>query len=135
MSQAAGIFHGPNGVGPDVENSFAPRLRPDLQLLEVEGDVLLIDPELGQLHLLDRLSVAIWPLLDGTATIAELVDDLSAGFNAPAHVVRQDLSTLVRALRRRELLDDSRPAGPSAQASESPTQGQGYGYLVDPPSP
>lgn len=133
MSQAAEIFHGPHGVGPDVENSFVPRLRADLQLLEVEGDVLVIDPGLGQLHLLDRLSAAIWPLLDGTATITELVEDLSAGFDTPAHVVREDLSTLVRALRRRELLDDSQPSGPSA--FEPPMAGEGYGYLVDPPAP
>lgn len=66
---------------------------PNLVLRE-EGDcALLYDPETGAVRVLNATAVAVWKLLDGRRTLAEVVDALRESFsdmddNAPEQVLK-----------------------------------------------
>lgn len=126
---------------PDpVAGSFTPRPTAGLLAMELEGELLLLDPRTNRLHVLDRLGTAIWNVLDGEVTVDELARDLAEVFDTPADTVRADLGQLVDALRAAALLDDVQPPAyllVGAGVSES-TENEGLwrpSYLADPPAP
>lgn len=141
------MAHDLNPVDP-IDGSSTPRRSGGLVSLELDGEVLLLDPRTDGLHHLDRLGTIIWKVLDGEATVDELVDDLADAFATPVDTVRTDLSSLLTTLAAVGLLDGSQPpahlvVGTKAAAeagTEAGATADGEGvwrpeYLVDPPAP
>ncbi|HET7486625.1 MAG TPA: PqqD family protein [Acidimicrobiales bacterium] len=123
-----------------VDGSWAPRPAPELTTVEIDGEALLLDPRTDGVHQLDRLGSVIWQVLDGEATVDELVDDLAAAFAAPPEQVRHDLGDLLVGLRGIGALDGAGPPDWMLRDSPAPpAEGDDDlwrpSYLVDPPAP
>ena len=73
-----------------------------------EGGVLL-HLKSGQYHGVDNVGWTIWNLLDGSRNIAELAQELRVHFpDAPSHL-NEDVSTFVRDLLERNLVEVIEP--------------------------
>ena len=69
-----------------------------------EGGVLL-HLQSGQYHGVDDVGWTIWNLLDGSRTIGDLAEELRVRFpDAPSHL-NEDVSTFVRDLLERNLVE------------------------------
>ena len=128
----------------DADELFAGAARPrpadGLVTYEVDDELLILDPRVDRLHQLDRLGTIIWSVLDGEATVDELVEDLADAFGVEPDLVRHDLGELLRDLDGLGLLDGSNAPGRSTPPVESDTGPPDDGlwrptYLVDPPAP
>lgn len=143
------MAHDPHNVKP-IEGSFAPRPAAGLVSADIDGELLLLDPRTDRLYQLDRVGSMIWSVLDGEATVDELVDDLADVFATPADAVRHDLGELLLALRGAGALDGDDPpehllhghdgshGGDHDGGSGSDVSADGVWrpvYLVDPPAP
>lgn len=133
-----------------IEGSFAPRPAAGLVSTDIDGETLLIDPRTDRVYQLDRVGSVIWSVLDGEASVDELVDDLADVFETNPDAVRHDLGEMLLALRAAGVLEGTPPpahlllAADPDDATPDATDGTGTddtdglwrpAYLVDPPAP
>ena len=109
----------------DLNSGSAPARAPDVLSIELGGETLLYDATTGAVHRLDQVGSVVWRLLDGDATVEELVGDLAAAFAVDPTVVRADVNDLVAGLEEASLL----AGGPGPEPQSSPA------LLTNPPSP
>ena len=83
---------------------------PSVRWRAIEGRVVLIDANEGELLHLNEVGSRVWELLDGTRSVAQLVDELHAGFDVSPARLHKDVSGFVRRLHRMELI--TRPDTP-----------------------
>jgi PqqD family protein of HPr-rel-A system len=86
-----------------------PRARGDLTVVELDGEAVVYDEATGNLHHLNPTATLIFSRCDGTATAAEISEELAAAFGLPREEIEPQVRRLLRALRRAELLE--RPDG------------------------
>lgn len=141
-----GHGHGAAYVRGPVEGTFVPRPVPGLHAIDVDREVLLLDPRTARLHLLDPVASVIWGVLDGEVTVDELAADLADVFGVPVPTVRADLDSLVRAFDGAALLEGveppahelvgARPAPADRTAGDQEAEGLWRpDYLGNPPAP
>ena len=87
------------GTSPDDRYERLPSVRWSV----IEGRVVLIDANEGELLHLNEVASRVWELLDGTRSVAQLVDELREGFDVSTVRLRKDVSKFVRKLHRMEL--------------------------------
>lgn len=75
-----------------------PRRHARVEAIEVDGELVLYHPVSNRATALDARASAIWQVLDGTVTVAELVDDLSTVFDADPETVRGDVDAMLTEL-------------------------------------
>jgi len=107
------------------KTSRVPTRAADVVFLEFDGEALVYHVRTGAVHRLDRIGSVVWHLLDGEASVAELVNDLSAAFAVEPNVVRDDVLDLLERLDQAFLLVD----GPAPDRPVEPS------LLINPPSP
>ena len=90
------------GLGTTPVDRYA-RL-PSVRWRVIEGRVVLIDANEGELLHLNEVGSRVWELLDGTRSVAELVDALHAGFDVSSTRLGKDVSKFLRKLHRMELI-------------------------------
>lgn len=73
------------------------------ELGEDEGGVLL-HLETGQYHGLNKTGAAIWSLIDGVNTFAEIVVKVRGQLAAPPTDLEQDVTVFLDDLRQRDLI-------------------------------
>jgi len=78
---------------------------PEVGTVEVDDRVIVVDEWAGRTHELNPTASIVWRCLDGEATIAEIVDDLSAAFGADRGQIDRDVTNLVRDFGALGLLD------------------------------
>ena len=88
------------GISPTERYERLPLLRWSV----IEGRVVLIDANEGELLHLNEVGSRVWELLDGTRSVAQLVDELHAGFDVSPARLRKDVNNFVRRLHRMELI-------------------------------
>lgn len=93
---------------------------------DLDGELVLYNPVDHRIHHLDRIGSIVWQLLDGQATIGELIDDLAAAFGSPRSVVEQDVGALIAELHSEGLLVNTS----SGRFEPYPAD-----HLSDPPNP
>ena len=88
-------------IAPDAK----PRLPRGVRLVnsEAQGGWVLLAPE--RIFKADAIAVEILKRCTGETTLAALVDDLAATFNAPRERVLADVTTLLRRLADKRLLE------------------------------
>ena len=130
-----------------ADGSFVPQRASGLVEVELDGELLLLDPRTDRLHVLDALGTVIWNVFDGDVTVDELTGDLAEVFGAPAETVRTDLGALVDALRAADLLEGTEPPAHHVVGTEAAEPPPGTtvpldmdglwrpDYLVNPPAP
>ena len=90
-----------NAIAPDAK----PRLPRGVRLThnEAQGGWMLLAPE--RIFKADAIAVEILKRCTGEATLAAIVDDLAATFNAPRERILADVSKLLRGLAEKKLLE------------------------------
>jgi pyrroloquinoline quinone biosynthesis protein D len=88
-------------IAPDAR----PRLPHGVRLVhsEAQGGWVLLAPE--RVFKADAIAAEIVKRCTGEATLAAIVDDLAAAFNAPRERILADVSKLLRGLAEKKLLE------------------------------
>jgi Coenzyme PQQ synthesis protein D (PqqD) len=84
---------------------------PSIRWTVIEGRVVLIDANEAELLHLNEVGSRVWALLDGTRSVAELVDEIHAEFDVSPARLSRDVRRFVGTLHRMELI---RKAGSTA---------------------
>jgi pyrroloquinoline quinone biosynthesis protein D len=89
----------------DVPLTARPRLPRGVRLThnEAQGGCVLLAPE--RAFKADAIAVEIVKRCTGEASIAQIVDDLAAAFNAPRERVETDVVNLLKGLAEKRLLE------------------------------
>ena len=95
---------GDNARPNELDASHPLRLADSVTRVPVEDEAVLYDDATNALHRLDPIGALVVRLFDGRATVAELVDDLAAAFEAPRERIHGDVAALVRTLADNGLL-------------------------------
>ena len=122
--------------------AWAPMIDPDVAWVSVDGEVVAIDPIAGDIHLINSTGALLWPLFDGTATVAELATDIADVFEIAlddafdqvnSFASRMVEASLVLGREVRERSDEGVQAAGGDDSEVAPTTGPLY--LVKPPDP
>ncbi|MEO8424607.1 MAG: PqqD family protein [Actinomycetota bacterium] len=84
-----------------------PRARDDLTVVELDGEAVIYDEETTELHRLNPTATIVFGLCDGTSTMRQMSADLAEAFGVPIEEVEPQVRTLVRELRKAQLLVSS----------------------------
>jgi hypothetical protein len=82
----------------------------DVVSREIEGELIIVPIAAGigdmedELYTMNGTGRAIWNGLDGTRTLRELIDGLTAAFQAPPEEIRKDVAGLLEELLRRKIV-------------------------------
>ena len=106
----------------DILASSAPVGRRSTRLIELGGQVLIYHEEIRHWIVLNRTASALWSCLDGSATVAEIADDLSAVFGAQPETVQEQVLHMVRVLGHQGMLEGivpfQPPSGPEVPVTD-----------------
>jgi hypothetical protein len=72
--------------------------------LEDEGQVVVYDAEHNQLIVLNELGAAVWFLVDGRRTVAEITEEVGGAFQIDMAEVGRDVEGFLGALEARGLV-------------------------------
>ncbi len=119
-----------------IGTSFAPRRSPSVATVELEGDFVLLDEGNGRLYRLNATAALPWSCFDGTATLDEIVTDLSDVFSSPRAQVLEDVLSVAWELGRSGLLAGVRSHEDCSALSawEHEAEWDDPHFLVEPPS-
>ena len=117
-----------------------PTRAPEPDVVDVGGELLLVDPRTDGIHQLNVQGGAVWSVLDGEGTVGDLVADLADAFEVDDDVVREDVHALLDRLKGAGLLAGAPPPEHAlvgaAPRAEDPEDGLWRpSYLFDPPAP
>jgi peroxiredoxin len=82
----------------DIDGGFVPRIKPEVNGVEVDGEAVLVIEGPWSVHWLNQISTIVFGEFDGVSSVDEVADRLSKSFNADAEVVRNDVLNLTRQL-------------------------------------
>ncbi len=77
---------------------------PQVASLDVDGEIILFEPDEHRAHLLSATASIIWPFLDGRTSLAELADDVTEAFGVDASVALADIEQFVAQMVERGFL-------------------------------
>ena len=94
-----------NDPTPTIAPDARPRLPRGVRLVhnEAQGGWVVLAPE--RVFKADAIAVEIVKRCTGEATLAAIVDDLAKTFNAPRERILADVTTLLRGLADKKLLE------------------------------
>jgi PqqD family protein of HPr-rel-A system len=81
-----------------------PRTRPDLTVVELDGEAVIYDEDTGNLHHLNPTATIVFGLCDGTSTMREMSVDIAEAFGVPVEEVEPQVRRLIRQFRKADLL-------------------------------
>jgi PqqD family protein of HPr-rel-A system len=84
-----------------------PKARDELTIVHLDGESVVYVEASGDLHHLNTTATAVLDLCDGTSTIAELATAVAEAFDMPFERIEPDVRSLLRQLRRADLLEPS----------------------------
>jgi hypothetical protein len=87
-----------------LDPTARPRPAPHADWLDLDGEVVIYDERVARIRVLNPAGSLVWRLLDGTATIEEVVDDLVSVLELEHATVETDVRRLVAELHRGGLL-------------------------------
>jgi hypothetical protein len=87
-----------------IDLAFEPRIRADVDAVEIGDEAVLHDAASGDLLHLNEVATVVCSWFDGATPVAEIVGGLAEGLDVPTEVVEADVLRLVRDLGYRGLL-------------------------------
>lgn len=73
---------------------------------EADADAVLLDVDTGSYFALNEVGGRVWSLCDGR-TVSQIVEVISAEFDAPVEMIRADVLELLGALADEKLVTES----------------------------
>lgn len=104
----------------DLDASFVPVPAASVVGVELDGEAVLLEEEVGTLHVLSPTATIVWNLLDGRSEVAAIVADLADVFEVPEGRMRDDVLLAVREFGRQGLLDGVEPDPDAVAANRLP---------------
>jgi pyrroloquinoline quinone biosynthesis protein D len=92
---------GADGIGMDER----PRRRDGLLAQRAADSRVVLDPASGRYYALDEVSARIWDLCDGSRSVAAMVDDLAAEYDAPREEIEADVLSFLAELAGEGLVE------------------------------
>jgi hypothetical protein len=92
-----------------------PKVRSDLTVVELEGEAVIYDDTVRQVHYLNRTATIVFNLCDGSSTVKDLAGDIADAFSLQPREVESQVRTLIRSFREAGFLDE-----PAAKRTTSP---------------
>jgi hypothetical protein len=85
-----------------------------------EDEVIIINLDSGTYYSLNGTGVAVWTILEGGASLHEVVATMAAGYDAETTTIESDVRALVERLLAEQLLcqEHARPSGPTIVPAE-----------------
>ena len=81
-----------------------PQRRVGVLAQEVDGTVVLLDPDSGESFALEGIGSTVWQLCDGTKTVEEIAAAIHAEFDAPEATIQADVLDLLEELANQHLV-------------------------------
>lgn len=85
-----------------------PGKMPDIKWKRIGKAGILLNLRTGDYFELDEIALAIWKMLDGRTTLAEVVRKLAQTYDTPQKTIEKDVVGFVAELRKRKLIDTGR---------------------------
>ena len=101
------VLHAGTGSEWDFHVTAAanyPRRRTSLSVRTVEGETVVLDRREGLIHRLNPSAACVWNRCDGTASQAELAQQMTEGYDIDLETAARDVATVLGQLRRLNLL-------------------------------
>jgi PqqD family protein of HPr-rel-A system len=81
-----------------------PRIRDDLTVEELDGEVVIYDERADDIHHLNPTASIVFSLCDGGSTVKEMARDIANEFGVAADHVEREIRPLLREFRTAGLL-------------------------------
>jgi hypothetical protein len=83
-----------------------PRRRADVNVRVIEGDTLVLDRRLRQIHQLNATASFVWDRCDGQHAVTEIAAALAGDFEVDPEIAERDAAATVRQFAQAGLLQD-----------------------------
>jgi hypothetical protein len=91
-----------------IAPSCAPRRAAGVHTVELDGEAVLLDERVNELHLLNHTATLLWQLYDGVTTLDELAGELVDSIGLDPGTARADILGATGQLARSGLVDQCR---------------------------
>lgn len=89
---------------PDFPDEAMPQVRDDLATSDIDGELVVLDEQNGNVHQLNRTATVVFECCDGSTRISDIRQRLVDEFDVSPDVARHDVLSLLRLLREQHLL-------------------------------
>jgi peroxiredoxin len=89
----------------DIDGGFVPRIKPEVNGVEIDGEAVLLIEGPWSIHWLNQISTVVFGELDGVSSVDQVAERLSRAFNTDLEVVRNDVLDLTRKLGKSGFLE------------------------------
>jgi PqqD family protein of HPr-rel-A system len=103
--------------------SNKPKVRDDLSVIDLDGELVVWDGETGDVHYLNPTASIVFELCDGSGTVEELATDIARAFGMPVERVEEDVRAIVGQYREAGLLRGSVKLAPHEAVRRGPMSG------------
>jgi len=91
------------------EKLMIPKRRADVTSRDINGELLILDRRLEQVHQLNSTACYIWLRCDGNTTVAEVVASMAHDFGLQTEDVSNDVMQIISQFRVLQLLESDLP--------------------------
>jgi len=84
-----------------------PKVREDLDIVELDEELVLYDPARDEVHYLNATAALVFRLCDGSATVKEIATDIAGAIRVSEKRIERQVRTLLKELREVGLLEGS----------------------------
>jgi hypothetical protein len=102
----------------------------------IDGEAVIIDFDTGNYYSLDRVGTEIWSLIERSATVGDIRDNLCGRYAGRREEIERAVEEFVEELQRENLVVRNATEGTLGRAStETPPQGEPFGgrAVFEPP--
>lgn len=78
--------------------------REDLTVREVDGEIIVLNTRLGQIHQLNSTASYVWNLCDGKTSVKSIIDLVARKYGASAIEVEKDVANVIAQFQDKELV-------------------------------
>ncbi len=100
------LHHG-NSVSHGGLTLNTARPRSDLTIEKIDGDLVLLDKDLEQIHQLNATACVVWELLTEGSSRSTIADRLHSEFDAPKETILLDIDRIVENFESLGLLENT----------------------------
>lgn len=87
-----------------MNEQSVPMLKPDVIWRVLDDGAVIVTPRGGNVRVLNRVGTAIWQLMDGSRSVADIEAQLIRTYDVPVEQARRDLHEFIRELEKRDMI-------------------------------